>query len=215
VVKIKTIPKRLQRSENIPKFIQEGSIMNHKLTKVVTIAFVAFGTAQAALAADQAQMMSTCNTYAAHHLHVSTSDIATLSYEGKRVDGTHAVNGSTTRGQTFQCSFNRSGSHVVKWYHSGAVSSGGAADEATMMSSCNTYAAHHLHVSTSEIASLSYEGQRVDGTHAVNGNTADGQTFQCSFDRTGMRIVNWYHSAPTNCPADISEANRYLYPACN
>ena len=84
-----------------------------------------------------------------------------------------------------------------------------------MMSACNTYAAHHLHVSPSEIASLSYEGQRVDGTHAVNGSATSGQSFQCSFERTGARVVNWYHSAPSGCPSDISEANRYLYPGCN
>lgn len=189
--------------------------MNHKSAKTLAFTFLAIGLGQTALAASEAEMMTKCNSYAAHHLHVSTSDIANLSYEGQRVDGTHAVNGSTTSGQTFQCSFNKSGSHVVNWYHSGASSSGGQADEATMMSTCNTYAAHHLHVSTSDIASLSYEGQRVDGTHAVNGGTTSGQTFQCSFDRNGTRVVNWYHSAPTDCPADVSEANRYLYPACD
>lgn len=89
-----------------------------------------------------------------------------------------------------------------------------AADEAQMMSACNTYAARHLHVSTSEIASLSYEGQRTDGTHAVNGSATNGQTFQCSFNRNGTHIVSWYHSAPTKCPADVSEADRYMYPAC-
>lgn len=57
-------------------------------------------------AADESQMMSMCNTYAAHHLHISTSDIAEVKYEGQRTDGTHAVNGSATNGQTFQCSFN-------------------------------------------------------------------------------------------------------------
>ena len=189
--------------------------MNHKVCSLAAITALAFVAGQPAFAQSEAEMMSTCNTYAAHHLHVSTSDIATLSYEGQRVDGTHAVNGSTTYGETFQCSFNRSGSHVVSWYHSGNSRTNAQASEAQMMSTCNTYAAHHLHVSTSAIAALSYEGQRVDGTHAVNGNTTSGQTLQCSFERTGSRVVNWYHSAPTDCPADVSEANRYLYPACN
>ena len=90
-----------------------------------------------------------------------------------------------------------------------------AASEAEMMSTCNTDAAHHLHVSTSDIAALKYEGQRVDGTHAINSSATFGETFQCSFDQTGARVVNWYHSAPTYCPADVSEADRYLYPACN
>jgi proteasome lid subunit RPN8/RPN11 len=195
--------------------MRKKTIMTQKTSRFLAITMVAFGVAQTAQAADEAQMMSNCNSYAAHHLHVSPSDIANLSYEGQRVDGTHAVNGSTTSGQTFQCSFDRAGAHVVSWYHSAGLNSGGAADEAQMMSACNTYAAHHLHVSTSEIASLSYEGQRVDETHAVNGNTSSGQTFQCSFDRSGARVVNWYHSAPANCPADVSEADRYRYPGCN
>lgn len=178
------------------------------------LAFASMWAGNAALAADQSEMMATCNTYAARHLNVSTSDIATLSYQGQRVDGTHAVNGNTTSGQTFQCSFNASGSHVVNWYHSGAANSAATAESSQMMASCNTYAARHLGVSTSDIANVSYEGQRVDGTHAVNGNTTSGQTFQCSFNSSGTRVVNWYHSAPQGCPVDVSEADRYLYPAC-
>ena len=110
---------------------------------------VSVSAGQSAFAASEAEMMSTCNSYAAHHLHVSTSDIAALKYEGQRVDGTHAVNGSTTFGETFQCSFNRSGSHVVNWYHSGGSRGNAQASEAEMMSACNSYAAHHLHVSAS------------------------------------------------------------------
>lgn len=89
-----------------------------------------------------------------------------------------------------------------------------AADEAQMMSTCNTYAARHLGVSTSEIATLTYQGQRTDGTHAVNGETTGGQTFQCSFNKAGTHVVQWVHTAPTGCPADVSEADRYLYPDC-
>jgi hypothetical protein len=90
-----------------------------------------------------------------------------------------------------------------------------AADEAAMMTTCNTYAARHLHVSTSDIVDLKYEGQRTDGTHAVNGRAANGQTFQCSFNRSGTRVVHWTHSAPKGCPADVSQADRYLYPDCD
>ncbi len=90
-----------------------------------------------------------------------------------------------------------------------------AADEAQMMSLCNTYAAHHLGLSTSDIADLSYQGQRTDGTHAVNGETTSAQTFQCSFNAAGTHVVGWYQSAPTHCPVDVSEADRYRYPACN
>lgn len=90
-----------------------------------------------------------------------------------------------------------------------------AADEATMMSMCNTYAAHHLHLTTSDILDLKYEGQRTDGTHAVNGNAANGQTFQCSFNSSGKHVVHWWHSAPKGCPVDVSEANRHHFPDCN
>ena len=136
-------------------------------------------------------------------------------YEGQRTDGTHAVNGSTTRGQTFQCSFNAAGTHVVSWYQSGGSHQSSRPDESQMMSACNSFAAERLGVSTSQIASVSYEGQRTDGSHAVNGNTSSGQTFQCSFNSTGSRITHWYNSAPRGCPADVSQADRYLYPDCN
>ena len=89
-----------------------------------------------------------------------------------------------------------------------------AADESQMMVTCNTYAARHLGVSTSDILELKYEGQRTDGTHAVNGSARNGQTFQCSFNRAGTHVVNWSHSAPRGCPADVSQADRYLYPDC-
>jgi len=85
-----------------------------------------------------------------------------------------------------------------------------AADESQMMSTCNTYAARHLGVSTSDIATLTYEGQRTDGTNAVNGETTSGQTFQCSFNAKGTHVVHWTHTAPKGCPAAVSEADRYL-----
>lgn len=90
-----------------------------------------------------------------------------------------------------------------------------AADQSQMMSMCNTYAAHHLHVSTSDIAEVKYEGQRTDGTHAVNGSATNGQTFQCSFNKKGTKVVGWSHSPPKGCPVDVSEADRYKYPDCN
>lgn len=183
--------------------------------KMLTVAALLTTGVTPVFAADDAQMMTTCNTYAAQHLGLSTSDIANLSYEGQRVDGTHAVNGSTTRGQTFQCSFNSTGIHVVSWYHSGEAHVSTRPNDSQMMSACNSFAAQRLGVSTSDIASVSYEGQRTDGTHAVNGSTNAGQSFQCSFNSAGSRIVHWYHSAPQGCPADVSEANRYLYPDCD
>jgi hypothetical protein len=90
-----------------------------------------------------------------------------------------------------------------------------AADQSQMMMTCNTYAARYLHVTPSDILDLKYEGQRTDGTHAVNGTARHGQTFQCSFNRAGTRVVHWTHSAPKGCPADVSQADRYLYPDCD
>ena len=94
-------------------------------------------------------------------------------------------------------------------------SSSQAADKSAMMAMCNTYAAHHLHVSTSDIAEVKYEGQRTDGTHAVNGSATNGQTFQCSFNKKGTKVVGWSHTAPKGCPADVSQADRYKYPDCD
>lgn len=95
------------------------------------------------------------------------------------------------------------------------TSAGSAASDSEMMAKCNTYAAHHLHVSTSDIAEVKYEGQRTDGTHAVNGRATNGQTFQCSFNKSGTKVVGWSHTVPKGCPADVSEADRYKYPDCN
>lgn len=96
-----------------------------------------------------------------------------------------------------------------------SANSHAAADETSMMVKCNTYAAHHLHVSTSDIAEVKYEGQRTDGTHAVNGTATNGQTFQCSFNKKGTKVVGWSHSAPKGCPVDVTEADRYKYPDCD
>jgi hypothetical protein len=103
---------------------------------------------------------------------------------------------------------------VVAWVVGTGSQPVQAADQSQMMSKCNTYAARHLGVSTSDILDLKYEGQRTDGTHAVNGSARNGQTFQCSFNRAGTHVVHWTHSAPNGCPADVSQADRYLYPDC-
>jgi uncharacterized protein YecT (DUF1311 family) len=67
--------------------------------------------------ASQGRMMAICRDRAAHVLHVRAGDVET-KYEGQRTDGTHAVNGTAyLRGieETFQCSFNASGSQVVRF----------------------------------------------------------------------------------------------------
>lgn len=85
-----------------------------------------------------------------------------------------------------------------------------------MLDACRAYAAKHLHVSP-DIVNVKYEGKRSDGTHAVSGDmeSSPPMTFQCSFREDGKRIMRWWHDSPEGCPADISEANRYLYPDCN
>ena len=93
--------------------------MMHSTGYLITIGLaIACATAAPTTAADESTMMSICNTYAARHLHVSPSDIVTLKYEGQRTDGTHAVNGTVfirRHDETFQCSFNSSGSQIVQF----------------------------------------------------------------------------------------------------
>jgi hypothetical protein len=90
-----------------------------------------------------------------------------------------------------------------------------AADEGAMIDACRNYAASHLNADPGVI-NLSVQTARVDGTIPVNGEVeGTGLTFQCSFNPAGSKIVQWWNSAPEECPADVSEADRYLYPACN
>ena len=91
-----------------------------------------------------------------------------------------------------------------------------AADEEHMLDQCRAYAASHLRVDAGVI-NVKYEGQRTDGTHAVNGDTESSPplTFQCSFNSTGNRIVRWVYHSPEGCPPDVTEADRYKYPDCN
>ena len=90
-----------------------------------------------------------------------------------------------------------------------------AADEGAMIDACRNYAASHLNADAGMI-NVSVQTARVDGTIPVNGEVeGTGLTFQCLFNPAGTRIVQWWNSAPEDCPADVSEADRYLYPACN
>ena len=90
-----------------------------------------------------------------------------------------------------------------------------AADNNAMIDACRNYAASHLNADAGKI-NVNVETARVDGTIPVNGEVeGTGLTFQCSFNPAGPRIVQWWNSAPEHCPADVSEADRYLYPACN
>lgn len=67
------------------------------------------------------------------------------------------------------------------------------ADVGSMMAQCRDRAAYVFHVRLPNVETK-YEGQRTDGTHAVNGNAylRNGvETFQCSFDSPGASIVQF------------------------
>ncbi|MFG1267680.1 hypothetical protein V5F40_06925 [Xanthobacter sp. DSM 14520] len=62
-----------------------------------------------------------------------------------------------------------------------------------MMAMCRSKAHEALKVRMPEI-DTKYEGQRTDGSHAVNGTafTPSGErTFQCSFNKAGSKITNF------------------------
>ena len=68
-------------------------------------------------AATPGEMMALCRNRAHDVLKIRLPDIDT-KYEGQRVDGTHAVNGTATasgKSTTFQCSFNKAGSGIIRF----------------------------------------------------------------------------------------------------
>ncbi|WP_051955531.1 hypothetical protein [Beijerinckia mobilis] len=76
-------------------------------------------------------MLDKCRARAARAYKASVG-IINVKYEGQRVDGTHAVNGSVEGRDppaTFQCSFNRAGSKIVKFTR--VSSAAGAAQKPT------------------------------------------------------------------------------------
>lgn len=63
------------------------------------------------------EMMAECRVRAHEELRARLGDIET-KYEGRRTDGTHAVNGTAQghgRTETFQCSFDRSGRRIARF----------------------------------------------------------------------------------------------------
>lgn len=90
---------------------------------------------------------------------------------------------------------------------------GGDASAATpeiMMAECRARAGTALKVRLPDV-DTKYEGQRTDGTHAVNGTaTVRGraQTFQCSFDRRGNRIVRFVVNRPPAPAAPTVQSQR-------
>jgi hypothetical protein len=68
-----------------------------------------------------------------------------------------------------------------------------------MMQECRNRAHEVMHVRLPDVETK-YEGQRTDGTHAVNGTVrARGriETFQCSFERSGRQIIQFIVNNPT------------------
>lgn len=72
-----------------------------------------------------------------------------------------------------------------------------------MMAHCRNRAHKQLNMRLPDIETK-YEGQRTDGTHAVNGtarNDARTVTFQCSFNKRGRKIVDFVVNKPSAAPA--------------
>lgn len=67
-----------------------------------------------------------------------------------------------------------------------------------MMQECRIRAHEVLHTRLPNIETK-YEGQRTDGTHAVNGTAwirGRTETFQCSFNPRGRRIIQFVVNQP-------------------
>lgn len=68
--------------------------------------------------------------------------------------------------------------------------SGGNANPDRMMAICRDRAVHVFHLRAGDV-NTKYEGQRTDGSHAVNGTAylrGAEETFQCSFNSSGTQI---------------------------
>ncbi len=76
-----------------------------------------------------------------------------------------------------------------------------------MMQECRVRAHEVLHTRLPDI-DTKYEGQRTDGTHAVNGTAwirGRTETFQCSFNRSGRRIIQFIVNEPAGGQAAAPE----------
>ncbi|MGE0054730.1 MAG: hypothetical protein AB7S74_11005 [Hyphomicrobium sp.] len=92
--------------------------MSHVLNRsAAAFLLPAIFSVTSAQAMTSSQMMQECRIRAGHEFRTRLPNIDT-KYEGQRVDGTHAVNGTAIfdgRTETFQCSFNRSGNKIIKF----------------------------------------------------------------------------------------------------
>ncbi len=77
--------------------------------------------ANGAIAASTDYMMEDCQ-YSSQVFFQDFEARSDVKYEGQRVDGTHAVNGTIyleTRSEDFQCSYNPAGNTLVDFYAEG------------------------------------------------------------------------------------------------
>ena len=84
-----------------------------------------------------------------------------------------------------------------------------AATPEIMMAQCRNRAHDELKIRLPDI-DTKYEGQRTDGTHAVNGTAlskAGERTFQCSFDRGGDKIVRFVVNEPAAADSDAADSD--------
>lgn len=84
-----------------------------------------------------------------------------------------------------------------------------AASPDEMMGHCRERAHKVLNTRLPDIATK-YEGQRTDGTHAVNGTTTIHgvvETFQCSFNKNGSKIIHFVVNTPEEQPQAENESS--------
>jgi hypothetical protein len=87
-----------------------------KTLAAITLAAGVIGSA--AVAQSPAYMIEDCRL-ASQQFYQEFDARSEATYEGQRVDGTHAVNGTIyleTRGATYQCSYNRAGDKMVDFF---------------------------------------------------------------------------------------------------
>lgn len=83
-----------------------------------------------------------------------------------------------------------------------------AASPQEMMTHCRDRAHKALDIRLPDIETK-YEGQRTDGTHAVNGTAYKKgvpETFQCSFNKNGSKIVRFVVNKPKAQPEETGQS---------
>ncbi|WP_425044316.1 hypothetical protein [Primorskyibacter sp. S87] len=90
-------------------------------------------------------------------------------------------------------------------------------DPITLMNNCERIASGRLGMPIEDVR-VELQTARVDGSIPVNGEVLGYEggelTFQCNFDAKGMPENFWNSKDIVGCPADISEADRWLFPRC-